>query len=71
MIETRKLLQRQAAWQKGRAALTWAEKIHTAEAVREGAAQISRARLRVTAAVSAPRRPGSGESTTREAKQDN
>ena len=71
MTETRKLLERQAAWQKGRAALTWPEKIHMAEAVREWAAQLSRARSRMTAAVSASRRPGIGEVTTREAKKDN
>ena len=71
MTETRKLLERQAAWQKGRAALTWPEKIHRVEAVREWAAQLSRARSPVTAAVSASRRPGTGEVTTRESKKDN
>ena len=71
MAETRKLLERQAAWQKGRAALTWPEKIHMAEAVREWAAQLSRARSPMTADVSASRRPGTGEVTTREAKKDN
>ena len=57
--------------EKGRAALTWPEKIHMAEAVREWAAQLSRARSPMTAAVSASRRPGIGEVTTREAKKDN
>jgi hypothetical protein len=71
MTETRKLLERQAAWQKGRAALTWPEKIHMAEAVREWVAKFSRARLPMTAGVSASRRPGTGEVTTREAKKDN
>jgi hypothetical protein len=71
MTETRKLLQRQAAWQKGRAALTWPEKVHMAEAVREWAAQLSRARSPMAAAVSAARRPGTGEVTTREVKKDN
>ena len=71
MTETRKLLERQAAWQKGRAALTWPEKIHMAEAVREWAAQLSRARSSMTAGVSVSRRPGTGEVTTREAKNDN
>ena len=71
MLETHKLLERQAAWQKGRAALTWPEKIHMAGAVREWAAQLSRARSPMTAAVSASRRPGTGEVTTREAKKDN
>ncbi len=70
MTETRKLLERQAAWQKGRAALTWPEKIHLAEAVREGAAQLSRARSPRTAAVSASRRPGTREVTICEAKKD-
>jgi hypothetical protein len=68
MTETRKLLERQAAWQKGHAALTWPEKIRLAEAVREWAAQLSRARSPKTAVVSASRRPGTGEVTTREAK---
>jgi hypothetical protein len=68
MTETRKLLERQAAWQKGRAALTWPEKIRMAEAVREWAAKLSRARSLMTAVVSASRRPGTGEATTREAK---
>jgi hypothetical protein len=70
MTETRQLLERQAAWQKGRAALTWPEKIHLAEAVREGAAQISRARSPRRSAVSPSRRPETGEVTTREAKKD-
>ena len=71
MTETRRLLERQAAWQKGRATLTWPEKIHMAEAVREWAAQLSRARSPTTAAFSASRHPGTGEVTTREAKKDN
>ena len=71
MAETRELLERQGAWQKGRAALTWPEKIHMAGAVREWAAQLSRARSPMTAAVSASRHPGTGEVTTREAKKDN
>ena len=71
MTETRKLLERQGAWQKGRAALTWPEKIHMAEAVRESAAQLSRARSPMTTGVSASRRPGTGEVTTRQAKNDN
>jgi|GEM_PF-1929668 hypothetical protein len=45
MSETQKLLERQAGWQKGRAALTWSEKIRMAEAVRESVAQLRRARL--------------------------
>jgi len=44
MTDTRKLLERQAAWQRGRVALTWPEKIRMAEAVREWAAQFRRAR---------------------------
>jgi hypothetical protein len=64
-------LERQAAWQKGRAALTWPEKIHMAEAVREWAAQFSRGRSAMTVAVSVSRRPGICAVTTREAKKDN
>lgn len=44
MSETRKLLERQSAWQKQRAALTWSEKIRMAEAVRESAARLARPR---------------------------
>lgn len=61
MTETRKLLERQAAWQKARAALTWPDKVHMAEAVRESAAQLSRARPPKAAAVSASRRPGTSK----------
>jgi len=43
MTDTRKLLERQAAWQRGRMGLTWSEKIRMAEAVREWAAQFRRA----------------------------
>ncbi len=57
MSDTRKLLERQAAWQKTRAALTWPEKIRMAEAVRESASQLSRARSPMTANLSASRRP--------------
>jgi hypothetical protein len=71
MTETRKLLERQAAWQKRRAALTWPEKIHIAKAGRKWAAQLSPARSSMTAGVSASRRPGTGEVTTRQAKNDN
>jgi hypothetical protein len=35
MREVQKLLERQARWQKGRAALSWPEKIRMAEAIRE------------------------------------
>lgn len=48
MSETRKLLERQGAWQKKRAALTWSEKIRMAEAVRESAARLTRPRPAIT-----------------------
>jgi hypothetical protein len=35
-----KLLERQAAWQKGRKTLPWPEKIRIAEAIRESVLQI-------------------------------
>jgi len=35
MREIQKMLERQAGWQKGRAALSWPEKIRMAEAIRE------------------------------------
>ncbi len=61
MTDTRELLERQAQWQKGRAALTWPEKIRMAEAVRESVAHFSRARSSMTAGVTASKRPGTGE----------
>jgi hypothetical protein len=45
MSEIKKLVERQAAWQKGRTALTWPEKIRMAEAVRDWVARLRRARL--------------------------
>ncbi len=61
MTDTRKLLERQAEWQKGRAALTWSEKIRMAEAVREWAARFSRVRSPMETDVAGSRRPGTGE----------
>jgi hypothetical protein len=55
MSDTLKLLERQAAWQKSWVALTWAEKIRMAEAVRESVAQLSRNRLPLASPVSASR----------------
>ncbi len=40
MDDVKKLLERQAAWQKGRKSLPWPEKIRIAEAVRESILQI-------------------------------
>ncbi|HEV2492853.1 MAG TPA: hypothetical protein VG204_07235 [Terriglobia bacterium] len=61
MTDTRKLLERQAAWQKGRAALTWPEKVRMAESVREWAAKFRRTRPPTTDGVSASRDPETGE----------
>ena len=44
MTDLRELFERQAAWQKRRAVLTWPEKVRRAEGVREWAARVSRAR---------------------------
>ena len=44
MTDMGKLFQRQTAWQKGRTALTWPEKIRMAEAIREWVSRLSRAR---------------------------
>lgn len=44
-----KLLERQAAWQKSRAALTWEEKIRMVEAVRESVAQFAALRAKADA----------------------
>jgi hypothetical protein len=46
--EVRKLLERQAEWQKSRATLSWAEKVRMAEAVRESAATLIRSWRPVT-----------------------
>ena len=57
MTDTRKLLERQAAWQRGRMGLTWPEKIRMAEAVREWVAQFRRAGPPM---MGAKQRPGDG-----------
>ncbi len=44
MNDLRELFERQAAWQKQRASLTWAEKVRRAAAVREWAAHFGRQR---------------------------
>lgn len=61
MSDTRQRLERQAAWQEGRAALTWPEKIRMAEAVREWAAELSRTRRAIATTLPGPRRPISGQ----------
>lgn len=60
MTDTRKILERQAAWQKGRAALTWAEKVRMAEAVRDSLAQFRESRSPMTSGVAASGRFGRG-----------
>ena len=40
MDDVKKLLERQALWQKGRKSLPWPEKIRMAEAIRESILQI-------------------------------
>jgi hypothetical protein len=40
MSDVLKLLERQAKWQKSRAALSWPEKIRMAEAIRESIQQL-------------------------------
>ena len=40
MDDVKKLLERQALWQKGRKSLPWPEKIRIAEAIRESILQI-------------------------------
>jgi len=44
MSETKNLLDRQSAWQKSRAKLTWPEKVRMAASLREWAAWCRRAR---------------------------
>jgi hypothetical protein len=58
MTDTRRLLERQAEWQKQRTALTWPEKIRMAEAVREWVAKLRRDRSPVST-LTKPRGPGS------------
>ena len=54
MSEIQELLQRQAAWQKRLAGLSWPEKIRMAEAVRPSVLQLVRSGRRVTPGGSAP-----------------
>ena len=54
MNDLRELFERQAAWQKQRVSLTWAEKIRMAAAVREWAAHCSKQRH----AMASPTRAG-------------
>lgn len=58
MDDVMKLLERQAAWQKGRKTLPWPEKIRISEAIRESILQIRSTgpRLERDAAVSGPTR---------------
>lgn len=58
MTDTRRLLERQAEWQKQRTALTWPEKIRMAEAVREWAAKLHRDQVPVST-LTKPRDTGS------------
>jgi len=46
MIDVRRLLERQAAWQKTRVSLSWPEKIRMAEAIRESVLQLQRSNPR-------------------------
>jgi len=57
MTDTLRLLERQAAWQKSRVALTWAEKVRMAEAVRESVSQLSRGRPPAASGVPASKDP--------------
>lgn len=42
MTDLQKFFERQAAWQKRRATLSWAEKVRLAAAVRDGVARLRR-----------------------------
>lgn len=44
MTEIEQLLERQAKWQKGRAKLSWAEKLRLAETLRDAALALGRTR---------------------------
>ena len=70
MTDTRNLPERQAAWQRGRAALTGPEKIRMAEAVREWAAKFRRSGPPMTNRVSASRQPGSDKENAPQRQQD-
>lgn len=70
MTDTRKELERQAAWQKARVALTWPEKIRMAQAVREWAANFCRARPPVADSGSAQRPPGTSDAHASEGRED-
>jgi len=69
MSDARDRLERQAAWQKGRAALTWPEKVRMAEEVREWAAQLKQARSSKTGNASAPKQPGTGQAHSPQGQQ--
>ena len=58
MNDVKKLLERQAAWQKRRKSIPWPEKIRIAEAIRESILQLrgTGPGLKREAAVSGPRR---------------
>lgn len=60
MTDLRDLFERRAAWQRGRAALTWPEKIRMAETLREVAAQLRRTRPPLTTGVSTTKKPARG-----------
>jgi hypothetical protein len=70
MFDVRDLLERQAAWQRRRAALTWPEKIRMAEEVREWAAKFSHARPSNTGSASAPSHPRTGDAEGSRGQQD-
>ena len=59
--DIRKLLDRQAAWQKSLAALPWPEKVRMAEAVREGVAKFKRTRPPATTGGSVSKSTGTGD----------
>ena len=48
MTDMRKLFERHTAWQKGRTALTWPEKVRMAEAIRDWVSRLSCARPAAT-----------------------
>ena len=64
MSDTPKQLEGQSTWQKGRAALTWPEKVRMAEAVRESLAQLRRTRPPLAAGGSGSRYPGTSSGIT-------
>ena len=57
MDDVKKLLERQAAWQRSRKVLSWPEKIQIAEAIRESVVKLRRTGPAIKPGAAASERP--------------